>query len=119
MSGRSSKDYYGLGSPARSSRTRVPKGWFTNGSARLIEQRRPGPSEVTGKVGSDVTAVTFDVDGSPVHATVADGFFATWWPTDPEQAEGGRTRTRTSRLTLRDGTQVTPHPGLTVPHPPL
>ncbi len=60
-------------------------------------------SSVTGRVGADVAGVVIEPVGHPkVMATVADGWFAGWWPeADAELAvDFGLT------VTLRDGTTV-------------
>lgn len=58
---------------------------------------------MAGHLGTDITAVTIAVPEGDrtVQATVADGYFAAWYP-ESADAPGGTTLT----LTLRDGTTV-------------
>jgi hypothetical protein len=51
-------------------------------SVRDLDAGVPGvhQMEVTGRAGSDVTAITFRVKGGDVKATIRDGYFAAWWP---------------------------------------
>lgn len=65
--------------------------------------------EVTGKVGTDVTAVTIHAPGVDVHATVAGGRFAAWWPGESSSSLLDRLRPAGPpdpdvTLTYQDGT---------------
>jgi hypothetical protein len=53
------------------------------GSAR-IRRGEPDFSILTGQVGAEVTGVTLVLDdGSSIETTVANGWFAAWWPGSP------------------------------------
>lgn len=59
--------------------TPAPDGLATNGVLRSDDL--PGTQYiVTGKVGSNVQAITFHADSTQVKATVSAGWFAAWWP---------------------------------------
>ncbi|MDP9794467.1 hypothetical protein J2S43_002979 [Catenuloplanes nepalensis] len=62
---------------------------------------------MTGRVGSDVTAVTVTITGSAeprtVQASLQDGYFLVWYP---EGLDESSTNTTTLTLTLTDGTTV-------------
>lgn len=65
--------------------------------------------QVTGKVGSDVTAVTINAPGVDVHATIQNGRFAAWWPGQSSTSLFGMLRSTAEpnpdvTLTFRDGT---------------
>lgn len=55
-----------------------------------------------GRVGSGVTAVTVNSDAGPVHATVADGWYAAWWPAEAT-GPNAPLPTLSYDLTLADG----------------
>lgn len=98
------------------------------GSVGQYRLTRGSFSLVAGTVGLDVESMTVHTDvGLSVHATIADGRFAAWWP-DTRLAEnlvtasdghlvdlGGATR---FSVTLRDGTVLDPAPLITG-QPPL
>lgn len=82
-------------------------GLVTNGVRASWNSHGNAQSEVTGQAGSDVTAVTFNVDGSAVHATLEDGLFAAWWPGRTEEPQGVDPPNPDVTITLRGGSQVT------------
>lgn len=63
--------------------------------------------EVTGKAGDQIVAISFDVNGSDVQATLEDGYFAVWWPeTRPNLPRFGPPNPMVT-VTLTDGTRIT------------
>lgn len=65
--------------------------------------------EVTGKVGTEVTAVTINAPGVDVHATISNGRFAAWWPGEASRSLLGLLKSvgppdPDVTLTYRDGT---------------
>jgi hypothetical protein len=60
---------------------------------------------VTGKAGSDITAVTFTVDGTQVQATLHDGYFAAWWPGHTSVIPRFGPPNPDVTVTLKDGSQ--------------
>ncbi len=63
----------------------------------------------TGRVGSDVAAVSFDAGGVYIEATLKDGFFAAWWPERRPKTLLGRLLENGPpnpdvKITLKDGT---------------
>jgi len=85
-----------------------PRGIVTN-SVREDQLDAGGSQyEVTGKVGTDVVAVTIAAPGVDVHATVQNGRFAAWWPGERNTSlftrlTGGPPNPDVT-LTYRDGT---------------
>ena len=70
----------------------------------------PAASFVDGQTGTGVTAVTVELeDGSSVQATIANGWFAAWWP--------GRQRVKTAEVATASGTTTQP-PSSTMATPP-
>lgn len=64
-----------------------------------------------GRVGSNVRSVTLRVDGRVVAASVANGYFAAWWPSEaPEHPSDVDTHAITVDATLADGSVLTDVP---------
>lgn len=59
---------------------------------------------VSGRVGADVTGVVAHTpDAGDVQATVQDGYWAAWWPTQFDRADGPEMDGLSFTVTLRDG----------------
>jgi hypothetical protein len=69
--------------------------------------------EMTGQVGADVTAVTVVLEGgSSVQATVANGWFAAWWPVS-QDFESGQALTQSLGQSVPQSFQITTASGTT------
>jgi hypothetical protein len=67
----------GISYPLKS--TPAPNGLVTKGVQPSTDL--PGTQyTVMGKVGPDVRAISFHINGTQVKATITDGTFAAWWP---------------------------------------
>lgn len=65
-------------------------------------------TSVTGRAGSEVTAVTVHApDGQDVTATLSGGYWAAWWPTDADPEVGMVSSTLSASVELADGTTTT------------
>ena len=84
-----------------------PDGLVTNSVRAQSDDDGNAQFEVTGKAGSNVTAVTFAVNGTQVHATLHDGYFAAWWPGSTSLIPRFRPPNPDVTITLGDGSQVT------------
>lgn len=87
-----------------------PRGIVTNRVRSGQLEANSSQYEVTGKVGTDVVAVTVEAPGVDVHATVQNGRFAAWWPGATNTSlftrltGGGGPPNPDVTLTYRDGT---------------
>jgi hypothetical protein len=84
-----------------------PDGLVTNSVRAQSDDDGNAQFEVTGKAGSNVTAVTFAVNGTQVHATLHDGYFAAWWPGSTSLIPRFGPPNPDVTITLGDGSQVT------------
>lgn len=86
----------------------APAGLTANGvRAQELGEADETWFEVTGKAGDQIVAISFDVNGSDVQATLEDGYFAVWWPeTRPNLPRFGPPNPMVT-VTLTDGTRIT------------
>jgi hypothetical protein len=69
--------------------------------------------EMTGQVAADVTAVTVALEGgSSVQATIANGWFAAWWPVS-QDFESGQALTQSLSQSVPQSFQITTATGTT------
>lgn len=85
-----------------------PRGIVTNSVREGEFEAGHAQYEVTGKVGTDVAALTIEAPGVDVHATVRNGRFAAWWPGETSDSLFSRMTAGPPNpdvtLTYRDGT---------------
>ncbi len=82
-------------------------GLVTNSVRPQSDDNGNAEFEVTGKAGPDVTAVTFIIDGTQVHASLQDGYFAAWWPGATSLIPQWGPPNPDVTITLKDGSQTT------------
>jgi hypothetical protein len=82
----------------------APDSMTTHGT-RTQSDDQSSYREISGRVGSEVTAVVLNtLQQGRVRATVSGGHFAAWWPGPPVQDPEGPGPEPTVTITLRDGT---------------
>lgn len=84
-----------------------PDGLATNSVRSVTNEGDDTEYEVTGKAGPEVAAVSFQVNGTEVHATLKDGYFAAWWPGSTSVLPTWGPPNPDVTVTLQDGTRHT------------
>lgn len=84
-----------------------PDGLATNSVRSVTNEGDDTEYEVTGKAGPEVAAVSFHVNGTEVHATLKDGYFAAWWPDLTSILPTWGPPNPDVTVTLQDGTRHT------------
>lgn len=84
-----------------------PDGLATNSVRSVTDEGGDTEYEVTGKAGAEVAAVSFHVNGTEVHATLKNGYFAAWWPGSTSVLPTWGPPNPYVTVTLQDGTRHT------------